>query len=372
MDTVIGFFDLVLDVLSWDPTILGGCIGFLAVTSYLCLARCLRWRRYHNIHSKYEKKWRESALTPAEAQEILLVSSFYDCPMLLHKAVAFALFKTYAIVSVTGIVSAVSVLPCGLLRSVHFEATSVYQGIKLVRENAKETEILIATFVGCPINGFHDTTAPPDPTKPAEDPRAAIALARMNFIHSKYRISNDDYLYTLSLFILEPARWADLYSWRRLSQMEQEAFFLFYADVGRKMGITDIPGTLEELKAWSEAYEEVYMVPDETNNLVAGYTVAELLYAVPNKFGMKSFAERVVIALLEERVRIAMLYKSVPWYKEEPKGRLSYLFAKLAVKLGVYAEMPGPQFRSQGYRLEEVGPQQFENGETLQSPERVH
>lgn len=49
------------------------------------------------------------------------------------------------------------------------------------------------------------------------------------------------------------------------------------------------------------------MVPDETNNLVAGYTVAELLYAVPKKFGMKSFAERVVIALLEERVRIAML-----------------------------------------------------------------
>jgi hypothetical protein len=49
------------------------------------------------------------------------------------------------------------------------------------------------------------------------------------------------------------------------------------------------------------------MVPDETNNLVAGYTVAELLYAVPRKFGMKAFAERIVIALLEERVRIAML-----------------------------------------------------------------
>ncbi|KAJ2913588.1 hypothetical protein MD484_g6832, partial [Candolleomyces efflorescens] len=377
MDSVRSLLDLVIDKLTRsDPAILGASVGFLAATSYLGLVRSLRWRRYNNIHKKYEKKWREGGLTPVEAQEILLVSSFWDFPLLLHKAVSFALFKTYAI-----------------------------------------TEILIATFVGCPINGFHDTTAPPDPAKPAEDPRAAIALARMNFIHSKYRISNNDYLYTLSLFILEPAKWAALYSWRSLSRMEQEAFFLFYADVGRKMGITDIPETLDDLRAWSEAYEEVYMVPDETNNLVAGYTVSELLYAVPKKFGMKSFAERVVIALLEERVRIAMLlpaqplllkwfvqsimatnwivqrwfclprrdsnvrfvvdttrpkldsngdvrlrpteYKSVPWYMEEPKGGLSYAFGKLAVGLGVYAEMPGPQ--SQGYRLEEVGPQQFEN-----------
>ncbi|KAJ2929425.1 hypothetical protein H1R20_g7655, partial [Candolleomyces eurysporus] len=344
MDNILRLLHLVLDKLNSDPVILRASIGFLAVTSYLCLVRCLRWRRYHDIHRKYEKKWREGVLTPAEAQEIRLLSSFYDCPMLLHKAVAFALFKTYAIPSISKLLL----------------STKELSSSERMPKRFADTEILIATFVGCPISGSHDTTAPPDPTKPAEDPRAAIALARMNFIHSKYKISNDDYLYTLSLFILEPARWADLYSWRSLSQMEQEAFFIFYADVGRKMGITDIPETLEELKAWSEAYEEVYMVPAETNNLVAGYTVAELLYAVPKKFGMKAFAERVVIALLEERVRIAMLYKSVPWYKEEPKGRLSYVFAKLAVMLGIYAAMPGPQFRSQGYRLEEVGPQQFE------------
>jgi hypothetical protein len=100
MDSILRLLNLVFDKLRSDPTILGASIGFLAVTSYFCLVRSLRWRRYNNIHKKYEKKWREGGLTPAEAQEILLVSSFWDCPLLLHKAVAFALFKTYAIVSI--------------------------------------------------------------------------------------------------------------------------------------------------------------------------------------------------------------------------------------------------------------------------------
>lgn len=106
MDSVLSLLYLVFDKLRSDPTILGASIGFLAVTSYICLARSLRWRRYNNIHKKYEKKWREGGLTPAEAQEILLVSSFWDCPLLLHKAVAFALFKTYAIVSNDSVFSA--------------------------------------------------------------------------------------------------------------------------------------------------------------------------------------------------------------------------------------------------------------------------
>ena len=99
MDSILRLLKLVFDKLRSDPTILGASIGFLAVTSYLSLVRSLRWRRYNNIHKKYEKKWSEGGLTPAEAQEILLVSSFWDCPLLLHKALAFALFKTYAIVS---------------------------------------------------------------------------------------------------------------------------------------------------------------------------------------------------------------------------------------------------------------------------------
>lgn len=54
--------------------------------------------------------------------------------------------------------------------------------------------------------------------------RATSAIARMNWLHGRYqkagKISNDDMLYTLALFLLEPERWIRLYEWRDLTEME--------------------------------------------------------------------------------------------------------------------------------------------------------
>jgi hypothetical protein len=57
------------------------------------------------------------------------------------------------------------------------------------------------------------------------------AIARMNYLHSRYqkagKISNDDMLFTLSLFITEVERWVGLYEWRNLSPMEICAMYVF-------------------------------------------------------------------------------------------------------------------------------------------------
>lgn len=54
--------------------------------------------------------------------------------------------------------------------------------------------------------------------------RANSAIARMNYLHDRYqrakKISNDDMLYTLSLFVLEVEKWIGLYEWRSLTPME--------------------------------------------------------------------------------------------------------------------------------------------------------
>jgi hypothetical protein len=54
--------------------------------------------------------------------------------------------------------------------------------------------------------------------------RANSAIARMNYLHGRYqkakKISNDDMLYTLSLFVLEVEKWIGLYEWRSLTPME--------------------------------------------------------------------------------------------------------------------------------------------------------
>jgi len=72
-----------------------------AVLLWVVIARSLRWRRYRAIHRKYGPKWDNGRgeITPEEAQKILHESSLFDMPWLLNYALAFALFKTYAIVS---------------------------------------------------------------------------------------------------------------------------------------------------------------------------------------------------------------------------------------------------------------------------------
>ena len=49
------------------------------------------------------------------------------------------------------------------------------------------------------------------------------------------------------------------------------------------------------------------MVPDPINAEVASYTLNELLFAVPEAFGLKTFAQRISICLLEDAVRISMM-----------------------------------------------------------------
>ena len=57
-----------------------------------------------------------------------------------------------------------------------------------------------------------------------------------------------------------------------------------------------------------QAYEVKNLIPAETNKVVAEYTMAELLSAVPVRFSLLSFASRVAFCLLEDRVRVGMMY----------------------------------------------------------------
>ncbi|KAJ8462366.1 hypothetical protein ONZ45_g17963 [Pleurotus djamor] len=374
-----------------------------SITSYLALVRHLRWKRYRTIHEKYLAKFKSHKLTPREAQEIVYVSTFYDMPLLLRYSLALALFKTYAVPSISKILVSTKEFTCPVK----------------VSKRYIDTQILICTWLAYPLGGKLGD----DKDDTNLDPRGSIALARTNWLHSKYKISNDDYLYTLSLFILEPARRAARYGWRPLSEMEQEAFFILWREIGTRMNISDIPDTLAALTEWSLEYERKSMVPAQSNHEVAVGTTEELLYALPEAFGLKNFARSVTACLLEDHVRDAMLieppsklphivinsilafakfamkhlllprsrpimiipqdevpeesapspspglyrmrpmrFPSTPWYRPQRTG-LGLFLDKLLVSLGVYATLPAPGYHSEGYRLEELGPRKLEKGE---------
>lgn len=54
-----------------------------------------------------------------------------------------------------------------------------------------------------------------------------------------------------------------------------------------------------------------------------------------------------------------------PWYIPEPSG-VALFKQKIAVTLGFVDKnlVPGPKFKSEGYRLEELGPPAMEKGES--------
>jgi hypothetical protein len=72
--------------------------------------------------------------------------------------------------------------------------------------------------------------------------------SRMNQIHGRFAIANEDFLYVLSAMVLEPIRWNERYGWRRWIEPERLAQLHFWREVGRRMAIADIPATLEELE----------------------------------------------------------------------------------------------------------------------------
>ncbi|KDR72939.1 hypothetical protein GALMADRAFT_73434 [Galerina marginata CBS 339.88] len=379
-----------LEALRHVPPVAAIAGGLLA---WVVLVRALRWRRYNAIHRQYGPKWDNGrgTITPEEAQKITMVSTMYDMPLLLNYAVAFALFKTYAVPSI-------SKLLC---------ATKELKSKDTISKRYADTELMVATFFGCPISGFldpefHLTNTGPN-QKPAEDPRAMIALARTKYMHSKYKIA-----------------WARRYGWRNLSPLECHAFYVCWAEIGRRMAIQDIPDSFEALEEWSKEYERQNMVPADSNHELAGYTLDELLCAMPEAFGLKAFGVRVSVCLMDDIVREGMMYPKQPWllkasvrgllagvgffqrwfmlprrqsspgypvdirlpeedanggcprlypnkwaarpwYRPEPTSTFGYYKEKLLVKVGWYTEMPGPHLRSSGYRIEEMGPLKFEN-----------
>ncbi len=102
--------------------------------------------------------------------------------------------------------------------------------------------------------------------------RGKEALERMNWAHSHFKISNDDYLYVLSTFIFEPVRWINRFGWRKLCETEQLGYYYFWREAGKRMGIQHIPPSYEEFEKFSIEYERKYFTFAETNRRVGSST----------------------------------------------------------------------------------------------------
>lgn len=162
-------------------------------------------------------------------------------------------------------------------------------------------------------------------------------------MHRHYRrlgkISDSDLLYTLSLFALEPSRWVSRFEWRELTDLELCAVGTLWRNLGEALEVPfgelpsfaplsssvgdyvddgaekvkaketekEIDGLqwLEELRVWSQAYEEKHMVPADSNKRLADSTLRLILWKLPSS--LHGIGKNILATLLEDKLREAML-----------------------------------------------------------------
>lgn len=289
---------------SW-PILLG-----TVAAGYLILCSALRFRFENATRRRFNYLDRESfaRMTNDDAQAILSDLVLREFPFMYNTALQFGIYKTYGIPAISKLLSATKALTDPTMapkRCVPFlSALSVLLTDSLRYE---DTTILFAEF----------SLNPPTST------RCLQALARMNYLHSRYKaagqISNADFLYTLSVCITSPVRFLRLYEWRPLNDMECCALGVFWKSIGDAMGIEyagylaragpDGPGWhdglefVQDVTEWSAQYERDTMRPDAASIAPSRRLVDMMLHFVPH--AMRPFAVEVATVLMGERMRDA-------------------------------------------------------------------
>lgn len=215
--------------------------------------------------------------TVEEAHKISVKFMFQDFPFLASKALEFGLFKTYGIPSISVI---------------------LYGTGELTQETNKrfdDTDIMIREFME------HNPNSK----------RSQASVERMNFIHKQYTISNRDYLYVLSIFIVEPIEWTRKFGYRCVDLKEKIALHKRWKDIGEQMGIKNIPKTYDETLEYARAYENKYMKYNVTNEKLAHATMDLLLSKAPLKCLHRTLLHPIIHALCPPLLRNAMGFPEV-------------------------------------------------------------
>ncbi|KAK9896084.1 hypothetical protein P389DRAFT_210898 [Cystobasidium minutum MCA 4210] len=243
--------------------------------------RRLRYQRIKECLKRYAYLEDKPALmTYNIANDILKVSHYWDFPWSLITSDSLALFKTYAIPSISETLAISGQLSDPL------NAT----------RRAEDTGIFVVEFI----------------SQGLDSERGSVLLARINWLHDRWKkhIKQEDLLFTLSLFIFEPIDFLQKYEWRELCELEKQALFLFWAEIGARMGIENIPSTMQELWNWKEQYASETMVPSETGANVAALTMDVLVASLPGF--LKPLGREAGKVFVEPRVMEAFGWKRAP------------------------------------------------------------
>jgi hypothetical protein len=206
------------------------------------------------------------ALDPVtDHQRIVFLSTCYEFPFDTTRALEFALFRTFAVPSISGLL----------------DRTGEFQ--RRPQKRYDDTDILVSTL----LEHGYDSEA------------GTVALRRMNQLHGRFDIANDDFLYVLSTFVYEPIRWNARFGWRRMCSQERLAMFYFWREVGRRMNIKQLPADSESFERFNVEYEKSHYQFTGSNQRV-GSATRELFLGWVLPRWLRPLGRPAIHALLDE------------------------------------------------------------------------
>jgi hypothetical protein len=206
-------------------------------------------------------------LDPArDFHEIYRLMGTYEFPWDMNQALSFALFRTYAVPSIGGL----------LARTGEFTGRT--------QKRYDDTVLIL------------DAVLEHGPA--SEQGRAAIR--RMNQMHRAYDIGHDELRYVLGTFVVMPIRWMDDYGWRALTDVERVASANYYRELGRHIGVRDLPQTWQAFARYLDAYERAHFGFDAGARDVAESTLALLATFPPNHRLPAGLVRRISLATMDD------------------------------------------------------------------------
>lgn len=259
-------------------------------------------------------------------QEIVRITGMYEFPWLTQRALEFALFRTYAVPQSSALLDSTS----------EFYAHG--------QKRYDDTTLLIAEFAE---HGY-------------DSERGRAAIRRMNQMHRRYSsISNEEFLYVLSVFIFEPIRWNRRFGWRPGSRIEDLANYYFWVEVGKRMGIKDIPPTIEAFAEYNRQYERENFRYAESNRRVGDATLKIFLDWYPAL--IRPLLRPCLYALMDKPLLDAMGYPEQPRWLQTAVALALHTRAALIRHLTPPRRMPYSLTKRKtrsyphGYQIEQLG-----------------
>jgi hypothetical protein len=279
--------------------------------------------------SRYDNLRQIQQLDPVkDCCQIVHLLAGYEFPWDITRALEVALFRTYCVPSISALLD----------KSGEFH--------RHTQKRYDDTGLIVAEIM----KWGYDSS------------RGQEAIERMNKIHGRFKISNQDFLYVLSTFIYEPIRWLDRFGWRKMCEQERKASFYFWREVGKRMHILNIPETYEEFELYNLNYEREHFRYSDTNRRVGESTRNLFLSWFPGF--LRPVIKPAVHSLLDETMLEAFGFEHPP----QPLGWAVVTSLKIRSsalrlflprrKASFFTDAPNRSYPN-GYQLAELGPPQI-------------